>query len=202
MIPFLITFAAWAVVHSFTASLWFKQVARRWMGDRGYDGLYRLLYNLLAFITFIPVLYFSAALLPQGELWVIPQPFNLIFVAIQLAAAIGLLISALQTDLMRFAGVGQALRYIRGDEEINPPPRLVTAGAYGLVRHPLYSLSLLFLWITPIMTWSILLFNIAATLYFWIGSIYEERRLTAIFGDEYLVYKQKVPRLFPVKIPL
>jgi protein-S-isoprenylcysteine O-methyltransferase Ste14 len=76
----------------------------------------------------------------------------------------------------------------------------VTRGSYAYVRHPLYFFSLLLIWFLPIMTLSALLFSSMATLYFWIGSIYEERRLSATFGDAYSQYKQRVPRLIPIKI--
>jgi protein-S-isoprenylcysteine O-methyltransferase Ste14 len=68
------------------------------------------------------------------------------------------------------------------------------------VRHPLYFFSLLFIWLNPQMTLASLLFNLLATLYFWVGSIYEERRLTAEFGEAYKAYRREVPRLLPTRI--
>ncbi len=47
------------------------------------------------------------------------------------------------------------------------------------------------------MTVNILAFNVASTLYFWIGSIFEERKLIAEFGPAYRLHQQQVPRLFP-----
>jgi protein-S-isoprenylcysteine O-methyltransferase Ste14 len=53
------------------------------------------------------------------------------------------------------------------------------------------------LWLMPVMTTSLLAFNLAATLYLYIGSFFEEKRLLAAFGDDYLRYQHKVPRLIP-----
>jgi protein-S-isoprenylcysteine O-methyltransferase Ste14 len=200
LLSFILAFAAWSVLHSLTASLGFKTLVRRRIGQRAYDGLYRLLYNLTSFLTFLPVLYLGAVILPRGVVWRIPVPVNLLFFFLQAVGILGLLLSLLQTDLLRFAGLGQAVRYLQGASDLDPPARLVTSGTYALVRHPLYAFSLLFLWFTPLMTWSMLIFNVGATLYFWIGSIYEERRLLAAFGDAYRAYKKEVPRLLPIRL--
>jgi protein-S-isoprenylcysteine O-methyltransferase Ste14 len=47
------------------------------------------------------------------------------------------------------------------------------------------------------MTTSLLAFNLAGTIYLYVGSIFEERRLIAEFGDDYRKYQQQVPRFIP-----
>ena len=47
------------------------------------------------------------------------------------------------------------------------------------------------------MTPNLLTLNIGVTLYFWIGSIFEERKLVREFGDAYRAHQARVPRLFP-----
>jgi protein-S-isoprenylcysteine O-methyltransferase Ste14 len=197
---FITAFIFWSVLHSITASAGFKIMIRSWVGQRPYDGLYRLTYNLFSAITFLPVLWLLTTIVPNDVIWRVPQPVSYLFVLIQLVGVVGLIVSLLQTDLMRFAGIGQAARFLRGEEEINPPPTLVTRGTYAYVRHPLYFFSLLILWFLPIMTWSTLLFSLLSTIYFWVGSILEERRLISTFGDEYSRYQQHVPRLLPIKL--
>ncbi len=51
------------------------------------------------------------------------------------------------------------------------------------------------------MTESWLAFDIAVTLYAIIGSRFEERRMTATFGQEYVDYKNRVPSLIPFPYP-
>lgn len=82
--------------------------------------------------------------------------------------------------------------------------RLVTTGAYGLVRNPLYSSATFF--ILPgvafmTLTWVYLL--VAAFLYagvmIFIGR--EEKQLATAFGQEYEEYSARVHRLIPFKRP-
>jgi protein-S-isoprenylcysteine O-methyltransferase Ste14 len=197
MNPFLASFIMWAVLHSVTAAASTKQVIRQIMGDYAYEGLYRLLYNLFAIITILPVLYLLITQVPAVPIWIVPLPFNFIMNGVQLIGLIGLAIVLWQTDIWDFAGLRQAWHYFSGDEKPIPPPKLITNGLYGFVRHPLYFFSLLFLWFNPVMGLNGLIFAIASTLYFWIGSIYEERKLLAFFGEAYRRYQQQVPRLIP-----
>ena len=197
MILFWVSFIVWAVVHSVTAASRTKQVIRQVMGDRAYEGLYRFLYNLFAIITILPVLYLLLTQVPATPIWIVPAPFSFIMNGIQLIGLIGLVITLWQTDIWDFAGLRQAWHYLSGDKKPLPPPKLVTNGLYRFVRHPLYFFSLLVLWFNPVMGLNGLIFTIASTLYFWIGSIYEERKLLAFFGDAYRDYQQQVPRLIP-----
>ncbi len=199
MIPFIFAFTVWAVVHSLTASLRFKAKMQQLMGRRAYDGLYRLLYNLFSVVTFLPVIVLAASALPDGVVWALPSPFSWIFILIQVAGLAGLVVSLIQTGLLQFAGLSQALGYLTGKAEIDDEPPLVTSGMYAYVRHPLYFFSLVVLWFAPFVTWQTLAFDLAATAYFWIGSVHEERKLLRVYGEAYEHYRQRVPRLFPIK---
>ena len=42
-----------------------------------------------------------------------------------------------------------------------------------------------------------LAFAVSCNVYFFIGSIFEERKLVREFGDAYRAYQQRVPRLLP-----
>lgn len=200
MLLFLSFFALWAAVHSITASSRFKVWVRRRLGDRVYDGTYRLFYNGLAAITLLPALVAGVLALPHQIIWEVGRPWSFLLVVLQLIGVVGLGISLLQTDIMRFIGLGQLIRLLRGDDDANPEPALITTGAYRLVRHPLYFFSLLVLWFAPVMTLSLFLFNLASTIYFWVGSAHEEKRLALTFGERYEAYRQRIPRILPIKI--
>lgn len=47
------------------------------------------------------------------------------------------------------------------------------------------------------MSWNVLAFNIAATLYMIIGAVFEERKLRAEFGAAYDEYAHRTPMLIP-----
>ena len=193
----IITFTLWAIIHSVTAARPFKAWVRRRLGRRAYDGFYRLFYNLLASITFLPVLYVLWAHVPSMRLWTVPFPFSLFFLLVQGVGLVGLLISLLQTDVLHFIGLRQVVRYLSGAADPDPPATFVRSGTYALVRHPLYLFSMLFLWFTPIMTLNSLLFDVIATIYFFLGAMHEERRLEAEFGDTYRQYQEEVPAFLP-----
>ncbi|AUP77634.1 methyltransferase family protein [Flavivirga eckloniae] len=68
---------------------------------------------------------------------------------------------------------------------------------YKHVRHPLYFGGILGLWATPTMTMTHLIFAIALTSYFVIGTLFEERDLKKEFGELYKSYQAKTPMLIP-----
>jgi protein-S-isoprenylcysteine O-methyltransferase Ste14 len=200
MLVFLIAFCIWALVHSVTASSRFKGRVRQVIGQRAFDGWYRLFYNIASAATLFPLLIIGRWIIPDEVIWSVPSPLSLFFYAAQLLAMLGLLLSLWQTDLLRFAGLSQVQRYLAGEDHVLPPPKMVTRGTYSLVRHPLYFFSLLIIWLVPTMTMQLLIFNLAATVYFVVGSIHEERRLLEVFGEEYIAYRSKVPGIIPVKL--
>lgn len=182
--------AGYAVVHSFLASLPVKQWARRTFGP-GVDRWYRLVYNIIAVVTLLPILPILVWL-PSQILYVVPAPWRWVMVGGQFVALIGLGISLGQTGLWHFLGLSQLLA-----EQPDESSKLSVHGVYSWVRHPLYFFSLLWLWLTPLMTTNLLIVYILFTLYFYIGSLYEEKRLLAKFGPIYAEYQRRVPRLIP-----
>ena len=70
-------------------------------------------------------------------------------------------------------------------------------GCYSVVRHPLYFFSLLFMVFNPVMTMQWLLLTIMSSIYFVVGSLIEEKRMVAEFGDAYRSYQRDVPFLIP-----
>lgn len=195
MLP-LLAILLFGAVHSLLAAFGVKAWARRVLGERAFEGFYRLLYNIFSVALFIPVAL-TLMLTPATVIWRVPMPWAAALLALQLAALLGLLAAVLQADPLRFAGLKQALAYLRGEPLPLPPEKLQVRGFYRLVRHPLYLFTLLTLWPTPLMTDTFLGFAVGATLYFIIGSRLEERRLAAEFGDAYHQYRQRVPWLLP-----
>lgn len=199
MSAFLISFVIWAVLHSITAAQWFKALVRKGMGERPYHGFYRLAYTLFSAASFLPVLYFYW-LLPDQLLWSVPAPWSWLMMAGQLVGLIGLTVAVLQANGLAFVGLQQALDYLSGQQDLDKAglgEELVTHGLFAYMRHPLYTFSLMVLWLMPTVTRNYLIFVLLSTAYFIIGSIFEERRLEADFGEAYVAYKARVPRFFP-----
>jgi len=192
----ILAMVAFGVLHSLTAAIGVKALFVSIMGQRGYLGLYRLFYNTLSVITFLPVLALVAAQ-PGETLWSFDGILAGVLVALQFLGLLGLLISLLQIDGMAFLGIKQAMVYFSGGKLPLDPEPLAVGGVYALVRHPLYLFSLMFLWFSPIMTAAYLGLCIGSTLYFALGSLLEEQKLAKYFGEAYRRYQREVAWLIP-----
>jgi protein-S-isoprenylcysteine O-methyltransferase Ste14 len=178
----LIALALWGVVHSILASNFAKDML-------GGASFYRLGYNIFAAISFAPILYLMKTL-PDKLIYQIPAPWNILMFGGQIFAAIMLFIAFLQTDSLSFVGLRQLY-------ETAGSSQLVTRGLYRIVRHPLYTFGLLFIWLSPAVSQNSLTVYIGATLYTLTGAYFEERKLLREFGDSYAEYKKKTPMLIP-----
>jgi protein-S-isoprenylcysteine O-methyltransferase Ste14 len=86
---------------------------------------------------------------------------------------------------------------IRYSIDLHFHTQLVTNGLHRFVRHPLYTTSLIVLYLASPMSLNGLAFAVSCHVYFFIGSIFEERKLVREFGAAYRAYQQRVPRLMP-----
>lgn len=189
----IFTIALWGIVHSSLASLGTKSFVRRQLGE-GAMKFYRLLYNLFAVISFLPVLYLMVVL-PDRPLYQVPAPWSYLMFLGQGISALLLLFAVFQTDLLSFIGLRQLF-------EAEQKGDLVTGGLYRWVRHPLYTFSLLVLWLSPSMSVNSFIVYLALTLYILIGILFEERKLLREFGQQYMDYKSVTPMLIPgLKLP-
>ncbi len=73
---------------------------------------------------------------------------------------------------------------------------LVTTGIYHIVRHPQYLGGILAVFITTLLWyphWVFAVLGVIGTAVVYVGSREEDQRLLQKFGEDYKVYKQKVP---------
>jgi protein-S-isoprenylcysteine O-methyltransferase Ste14 len=180
----------YGAVHSLLASVRVKQWARSRLGPRT-DRFYRLAYNAFAVVSFVPVLALLAWL-PGKTIYQLRLPWSALALTGQAAALMTLAAGLLQTDPWSFLGLRQVTEGTPAE-----PGHLMVTGLYRWVRHPLYTAGLLLIWLTPVMTTSILALNLSLTLYIIVGSRLEERRLLAEFGQAYADYQAAVPGLIP-----
>jgi methanethiol S-methyltransferase len=193
MIFAMLVFAA---LHSIFARLPIKGWVQARIGVRTYEAFYRITYNFVSVVTFIPVLV-VLALSDSTPIWTLTGVPAIIFRTLQVIGLLGLTVSIMQIEAMRFVGLSQVRAYLNDDPLPLPPEPLQTEGVYQLVRHPLYFFSLLVLWFTPSMTDISLVFVVSATLYFVLGSLLEERTMEKVIGEPYRTYQQQVPWMFP-----
>ncbi len=188
----LLGMAMYGALHSVLASLTFKAWVERVVGSGVYRRFYRAFFSLMAAVSLLPVLA-GVLLLPDRMLYTIPLPWVFLTAGLQLASGWFLLVGVLQTGGMRFLGLAQMVN----PEEGNRILPLVTDGLYHYMRHPLYTFSLLFIWLFPLMSWNILAFNLGVTIYLLVGIQLEERKLLAEFGETYAEYRRRTAMLIP-----
>jgi protein-S-isoprenylcysteine O-methyltransferase Ste14 len=182
----------YATLHSLLASDEAQVLVRRFFGPIA-DRWYRIAYNVLA-IGLLVLLESFLARLPDRPIYVLPRRFQRIAQLGQLGAFAGLAACLRLTDAATFVGLRQV--------GLLPPFRrpLVDRGPYSLVRHPGYWCMLGIFWCKPSMTHIGLVESTVFTIYLGLGSYFEERRLVREFGDAYLAYRRRVPRLLPFRL--
>jgi protein-S-isoprenylcysteine O-methyltransferase Ste14 len=191
----VVYFAAWAVLHSSLASLRVKRLARRRFGE-GARCWYRFAFVLVAVLLLVPLVILMF-LLPNRTLYVVPSPWRWLMIAGQATAFAGMVWTVRATDATDFVG----LRQLRGGGATFEP-HLVRRGLYRWVRHPMYTTSLLVMWLVPTMSSNLLALFASMSVYFVVGSYHEEKLLLHQFGAEYEDYRRRVPRLIPGLRPL
>ena len=150
---------------------------------------YRLIYNLLAIVLLIPILYFQ--LTADSKRLMEDSIFNQLLGGIMMFAGIFVMyLSFKNYDLKEFIGT---------DFQNKKQPELTTEGLSEFVRHPLYVGILLFIWgsfgffATEIYLTTALFLSV----YIRIGIYFEEKKLVKTFGKIYEAYQKNVPMLIP-----
>lgn len=157
-----------------------------------FENRYRLAYNCLALITFglaawLGLMIFSDA--PDID-WGGRAKVWLGMVGI--SGWILLFIAASGYDMQRFVGLAQARQNTSEDEPLR------TDKLHRYVRHPLYSAVFLIL-LGGVWTHFGVATALFGGLYLIVGTWSEERKLIALYGQEYIDYRDKVPAFIPWK---
>jgi methanethiol S-methyltransferase len=182
----------WCTLHSALISppvvVWMKKM----LG--GYFRFYRLAYNMVSLVTFIPVEYYSVSIHGAPILrWEGPLA---VFQWILIALAFLLFLSGLRHyNMAHFAGFSQ-IRTRRTHITLSEHPSLDATGILGIVRHPWYVGAFLVIWAQDLCM-SMVLNNIVLTAYLVVGTLLEERKLVAELGDQYRDYQRSVSMFFP-----
>jgi protein-S-isoprenylcysteine O-methyltransferase Ste14 len=103
---------------------------------------------------------------------------------------------------LRFIGISQLVAAADRTDEIGvfsgggAPPRLLTTGAYGIVRHPMYAYLLAAVVVRPVLSLDLVWF-LCAVVFLAIAIPFEEEKLIAIFGAQYREYQRRTPAFVP-----
>lgn len=176
-------FTAFALHHSVFA----RPRVKAWLSAR-VGAMERSVYTWIASVLFFLVCALWAFV--PGELYAMPGIFA---VPGYTAQALGLIVtvrSSARLDVLDLAGVRSVMQARRGEQPAHVP--LETNGLYGFVRHPLYFGWLLFVFGTPHMTMTRLVFALISSGYLAIAIPFEERSLIRTFGQAYREYQHRV----------
>lgn len=190
----LLLVAIWslyALLHSLLASL----PAKRWLCSR-YPSLmpyYRLGFNAIAMILLLPPLYFTW-LWREPFLWQWSGPLFWLANGMALLAVIGFFWTLRYYSGAEFLGLNQVRR---GETAVTDQEHFHLSPLHRYVRHPWYGLGLVIIW-TRDMDVMFLTTACVLTIYLFIGSRLEERKLVHYHGEVYREYRKKVPGLFPL----
>jgi protein-S-isoprenylcysteine O-methyltransferase Ste14 len=151
---------------------------------------YRLIYNSLAIILIIPILYFQITL-PSVNMMQSSLLSQILSGMMMLSGIYLVYVSFRNYDLKEFLGIDF--------NDIKKKSVLQIEGVSSIVRHPIYTGILLFIWgaFGYFTTESYLVSAIALTFYIRIGIHFEEKKLVKEFGKDYEKYQKEVPMLIP-----
>lgn len=182
-----LAWSAWAGFHSLL--LW-EPLRGRLQKALGWSStFYRACYSGLALATILPVCWYAAGLGAfYPFLW--SWPWLLIQAALWVIAG-GIMFWAWLS--FKKGGV-DLMGWEDAATHHYEPPHLVTRGAYGWSRHPMYLASFIVLWARAL-TPADLVTNAVLTIYLLLGSWHEEKRMRRAFGNEWDEYADKVPGL-------
>jgi len=194
-------FMAFAFIHSLCVQDSIKVFVQKAVGEAFVKYFYRLFYTFFSALTTGAAFAFIYSL-ADHVLFKWPALFVWIMHIVQLSGLLLGILTFRVLDFREFLGFRQAWRYIKGEApsgntEGLTADRLITCGAYGLVRHPLYLAGIIIFTFEPNITRNWLTVAILADAYFIYGAVAEEKRLKEKFGAEYVQYMQSVPMFIP-----
>lgn len=188
----VLMWAGYGVIHSLLISSQFSKWAAQVMGR--YYAFYRLAYNLFSMILFIVLLYYTNTLDTELVIKFLP-PWTILQQVMLISSGFVIVWAFLSYDFLEFIGIRQILEFWE-KEDFTYPKTITKKGLLGIVRHPMYLATIVFMWSLN-STWADILVHFVLTIYILIGIRLEERKLVKQLGSAYIEYQKDVPSLIP-----
>lgn len=165
-----------------------------------FSAFYRIIYVGIAVAT-LALWWWYIPEMPS-KLYIATSPVHWLFRLVQICALYGFYKALRNSGTGTFLGIRQIKKYMTDgilpdDYDEYSGESLHSTGLYRYMRHPLYTFSILFMIANPVMSVKWAYMTLLFTLYFWLGSYFEEKGLISKFGDAYKEYQKKVPRFIP-----
>lgn len=179
----------YCILHSALASRPVKQKLQQKL-TKNYK-YYRIFYTVFSFVFLAAVIWFQISMatiqLFQLTSWMLLAGAVISFFGLTL------MLVCIKKYFFNLSGLRSLI-------EENNSGALIVSGVHKYVRHPLYLGTFAFIWglflLLPYL--SLLIANTIITIYTLIGIELEEKKLIAEFGDRYVQYRKKVPKLIPL----
>jgi len=184
--------AGYGVIHSLLISLQFSKWAGKVMGR--YFAFYRLAYNLFSVIILMVLLKYTNTMETDLVINFLP-PWTILQQGLLIGSGCVIVWAFLSYDFLEFLGIRQILEFW-GKEKVTQTKTITKRGLLGIVRHPMYLSTIVFMWSLN-STWADTLAHVVLTLYILIGIRLEERKLVIQLGSAYTEYQKHVPSLIP-----
>ena len=183
----VILFIGWCIyglVHSVLATTAVKQFANN-VGIK--LGAYKVMYNVIAVVGLYALIKFQTTITSVK-----------LFSTTMLVTVIGMLLTVAGFAVMLIC-IFKYFKQMNGfSQEVNQPT-LIISGLHRFVRHPLYTGTFIFIaglfFLFPFMANLVSISVIIA--YTLIAIRFEERKLILTFGEDYISYQKRVPKILP-----
>ena len=184
----------WCSLHSLLIARSLTSCLQRFLP--GWYRFYRLFYNFTAAITVVPLLFMTWEV--RGETVFAWQGcWQILRFLLLLSAGVFFWGGARRYDMGSFLGLRQINSGV-SSLLLSETVEFSTTGVFGLTRHPWYLGSLLLIWsILPGYSSTDLLVSAILSVYLVVGTLLEERKLLAEYGEAYRRYQRQVPMLLP-----
>ena len=183
----VILFIGWCMyglVHSVLATTAIKKFANN-VGIK--LGAYKVIYNVIAVVGLYALIKFQTTITSVK-----------LFSTTMLVTVISLFLTAAGFAIMLIC-IFRYFKQMNGfSQEVNQPT-LIISGLHRFVRHPLYTGTFIFIaglfFLFPFMANLVSISVIIA--YTLIAIRFEERKLILTFGEDYISYQKRVPKILP-----
>jgi methanethiol S-methyltransferase len=183
----------YCALHSYLISTSFSNLMTRLL--KNYYAFYRLAYVIISFVLLVPLINFTGQ---QDNNVIITYGLPLSIARNVLAYGALLMFFwafFFDYDSLSFFGIRQILNFGK-TKKTDPDNGIKRKGLLGMIRHPMYLALIIYLW-CQIFTLADIVVNSILTIYVFIGTILEEKKLILEFGESYTKYQNEVPMLIP-----
>lgn len=164
----------------------------------GLTRYYRLLYNGLSLVTFVPLIIVTKT--AEGPVIFAWEGYGVLVRILFLVVVLLLFKGGAKKYEMNYVlGLKQ---WQTGEEHLllSDTEEFTDTGVFAVTRHPWYLGSLILLWsMLPEYSLPVFLAACILSVYLVIGTMLEERKIVAQYGDSYRRYRRRVSMLFPWK---